>query len=119
MAKQRKNTHAELDELRQRAGAERVKSGDLEAQLHAAKAKVEGASRGITAGYEAEDERAVDAARRELQAAEAEVADLGYRLAAAELRVERTLRRPTRSRTTTPMTSSRSASNQLAPSRPS
>jgi hypothetical protein len=47
--------HSELDGLRQQAAAERVKARDVEAQLEAAKAKVEQASADITAGYASED----------------------------------------------------------------
>ena len=90
--KAKQTAHAELDKLRQRAVAERVKARDLEVQLEAAKAKVDSASGYIIAAYEDEDERAVEAARRDLKAAEADVADLGHRVAAAQHRIDRAQR---------------------------
>ena len=55
------------------------------ARLEAGRAKVERAAAAVTAAY-AEDDAAPGPAREELEAAEAEVIDLGRRAAAAELR---------------------------------
>jgi len=91
MAKPRRSAHAKLDELRQEAAGKRMKQRALEAQLEAGKAKLEEASNAITAAYEVEDKRAVETARRELQSAEADVADVSHRVAAAGRRVARAL----------------------------
>jgi hypothetical protein len=88
----RKSFHDHLDQLHAQTTAERVKARDLEAKLEAAKLAVEDTSRAITAGYEAENDRAVRAARRKLQSAEADAADLGHQVTAAALRVERAQR---------------------------
>jgi hypothetical protein len=89
MPPRRQSAHAELDELRQQAAAERVKARDVEAQLEAAKAKVEQASASIADGYAAEDQRAVTIARKAEQAAVAQVYELQHRIDGAALRVQR------------------------------
>jgi len=92
MPKQRKTAHAELDELRQQATAERVKARNLEAQLEAAKVEVEDASRTVTDAYAAEDAKLAQQRRMQLEAAEAKVIDLGHQVTAAAQRVERARR---------------------------
>jgi hypothetical protein len=89
MAKQRKSAHAELYQLRQQAACERMKARDLEAAVEAAKAKVDEASRAVADAYALEDDKLAAQRRKELQDAEAEVIDLGHRVAAAGLRVQR------------------------------
>jgi hypothetical protein len=49
--------HAELDELRRHAATERVKARDLNAQLEAAKQKVERVAAAVTDAYAAEDDK--------------------------------------------------------------
>jgi hypothetical protein len=89
MPPRRRSAHSELDGLRRQAAAERVKARDVEAQLEAAKAKVEQASADITAGYASEDQRAVTTARKAEQEAVAQVRALQHRVDGAALRVER------------------------------
>jgi hypothetical protein len=89
MAKAKRSAHAELDELRQHAAAERVKQRYLATQFEAAKREVENAAAAVTEAYAAEDDKLVVQRRDELQAAEAEVLDLQHRADAAGLRVER------------------------------
>jgi hypothetical protein len=86
----RKTTaHEQLDQLRQNAAAERVRHRDLQAGMEAAKAEVEQASRAITDGYAAEDQRAVAQARKTETEAVANVRELQHRVDGAALRVER------------------------------
>jgi hypothetical protein len=92
MAKPRKTAHAELDELRQQATAERVKARNLEAQLEAAKVEVEDASRAVTDAYAAEAAKLAQQRRKQLEAAEAKVIDLGHQVTAAAQRVGRARR---------------------------
>jgi chromosome segregation ATPase len=92
MAKPRKTAHAQLDQLRQQAAAERVKAHNLEAQLEAAKVEIEDASRAVTDAYAAEDARLAQQRRKQLEAAEAKVIDLGHQVTAAAQRVERARR---------------------------
>lgn len=80
--------HAQLDQLRQQAAAERVRHRDLQAELEAAELEVEQASHAIAAGYAAEDQHAVTAARKAEEAAAVQVKDLQHRVTGAELRVE-------------------------------
>jgi hypothetical protein len=87
--KQRKSAHAELDELRQRAAAERMKQRDLNVALVSATAKVEEASGAITDGYAADDQRAVARARKTEEEGVAEVRELQHRVDGASLRIER------------------------------
>lgn len=54
MAKATRSAHAELDELRQHAAAERVKARDPDTQLDAAKLNVERATAAVTEAYAAE-----------------------------------------------------------------
>lgn len=88
MAKSRKTFHAEVDELRQRAAAERVKARDIEAQLEAAKLEVEWAGEAVAGAYASEDQRAVSAALTAEEQAIAEAKDFQHRLTGAMLRVE-------------------------------
>ena len=81
--------HAQLDQLRKDAAAERVKARDLDAQLDAAKLEVESASGAVADAYALEDDKLAARRREELHNAEAEVIDLGHRVAAAGLRVQR------------------------------
>jgi chromosome segregation ATPase len=101
MGRATRSAHGELDELRQRTAAERVKLRDLSAELAAAKAEVDAASDAITEGYASEDERlatrhaarqAVDRARKEQEGAVAKVRELQHRVDAAGLRIERAQR---------------------------
>jgi hypothetical protein len=85
----KQSAHAQLDELRQRAAAERVQHRELEAQADAATLEVEQASSAIADGYAAEDQRAVTAARKAEEAAVAKVKETQHRLAGAESRVGR------------------------------
>jgi hypothetical protein len=85
----RKTAHAELDELRQLAAAERIKRRDLEAQLAAAELDVEQRSAAVTDGYAAEDQRAVARARKGEQQAAAKASELHHQVDGAGLRVER------------------------------
>jgi hypothetical protein len=87
--KPRKAAHAQLDELRQHAAAERIKRRDLEAQLAAAELDVEQHSAAITDGYAAEDQRAVARARKGEQQAIAKAGELHHQVEGAGLRVER------------------------------
>ena len=85
-----KTAHAQLDELRQHAAAERIKRRDLEAQLAAAELDAEQHSAAITAGYAAEDQRAVARARKGEQQAIAKAGELlRHQVDGAGLRVER------------------------------
>lgn len=85
----RKSAHTTLDELRQAAGAERMKQRDHEAKLDAAKLEVERAGQAVTDAYAADDATLAAQRRKELQAAEGAVLDLQHRVDAAGLRVER------------------------------
>jgi hypothetical protein len=87
--KQRESAHAELDELRQQAAGERMKGRDLEAALDAAKFKVDEADGAVADAYALEDAKLAAHRRKELEAAEAAVIDLGHRVAASGLRVQR------------------------------
>jgi hypothetical protein len=87
--KAKPSAHAQLDELRQRAAAERVHQRELEAQADAAALEVERASDAIADGYATEDQRAVTAARKAEEAAVAKVKETQHRLAGAEIRVGR------------------------------
>jgi hypothetical protein len=87
--KTNKSAHAALDELRQHAAGERVKTRELEAELEATKAEVETASGAIAEAYAAENQRAVTAARKTEEASVAKVRDLQHRLDGARIRVER------------------------------
>jgi hypothetical protein len=87
--KTNQSAHASLDELRQRAAAERVHQRELEAQADAAALEVERASSAIADGYAAENQRAVTAARKAEDAAVAKVKETQHRLAGAEIRVSR------------------------------
>lgn len=51
----RQTAHSKLDSLRQQAAAERMNARDLEAALEAARVKVAGAGRAVTAAYAGED----------------------------------------------------------------
>jgi hypothetical protein len=84
-----KTAHAQLDELRQYAAAERIKRRDLEAQLAAADLDAEQHSAAITDGYAAEDQRAVARARKGEQQAIAKAGELHHQVEGAGLRVER------------------------------
>jgi hypothetical protein len=89
----RKQTaHAELDQLQEQATAERVKARTLGAQLEAAKVEVEDASRAVTDAYAAEDAKLAQQRRKQLEAAEAKVIDLGHQVTAAAQRVGRARR---------------------------
>jgi excisionase family DNA binding protein len=54
MAKAKRSAHGELDELRQHAATERVKTRDLDTQLEVAKREVENAAAAVTEAYAAE-----------------------------------------------------------------
>ena len=85
----RKSTaHATLDELRQAAADQRMKARDLDAALEVAKQEVEDASRGVTDAYAAEDGKLAQRRRKQLEAAEAKIIDLGHQVTAATQRVE-------------------------------
>jgi hypothetical protein len=84
----RKTAHVTLDELRQAAAQERVRARDLETKLEAAKLVVDVISQQITSAYVAEDAKRAQQRRKQLEAAEAKVIDLGHRVAAAGQRVE-------------------------------
>jgi hypothetical protein len=92
MPPRKPTAYAQLDRLSQQAAAERVRHRDLAAEFEAAKHAVEQASRAITDGYAAEDERAVGQAREAEQQAVAKVKDQQHRLTGAEVRVARTQR---------------------------
>jgi hypothetical protein len=81
--------HFELDELRQRAAAERANERELEVRLEAAKAAVEDAGAAVTEAYAADNAKLAVRRRREADAAAAAVLDLQHRLNAARLRVGR------------------------------
>ena len=83
------SAHAQLDQLRQKAAAERMKQRELEAELAAANREAEEASGATTAAYAEDDQRAVTRSRKAETAALAKVDDLEHRLAAAGLRVDR------------------------------
>jgi HD-GYP domain-containing protein (c-di-GMP phosphodiesterase class II) len=85
----RKSIHAQLDEKREQVAAATIKKRELEAQIEAAKAKVEEASRLLAAAYALEDERLAKERREKLERAEAEVIDLEHRRSGAELRAQR------------------------------
>jgi hypothetical protein len=87
--KPRKTAHAELDDLRQLAAAERVKRRDLEAQLAAAELDVEQHSAATRDAYAAEAERAVAQAHKAEEAAVATAGELQHQVDGAGLRVER------------------------------
>jgi hypothetical protein len=89
MAKAKRSAHAELDELRQHAVAERVKARDLAAELEAAKAEVDDAGAAVTEAYAADDARLATQRRQDLESATARVLDLQHRVTAAGLRVDR------------------------------
>jgi hypothetical protein len=89
MAKAKRSAHAELDELRQQAAAERVKARDLEAELEAASAEVDDAGAAVTEAYAADDAKLATRRRQDLESATAHVLDLQHRVTAAGLRVER------------------------------
>jgi hypothetical protein len=86
---QRRSRHAQLDELRQQAAAERMKLRELETNLAAAELDVEQQSRAIADGYAAEDERAVAEARHAEEQAVAKVRELQHQVDGAGIRVER------------------------------
>src|SRR5829696_2246835 len=79
--------HAELDRLRGLAADERVKARDLAHRLDVARDKSARAEEAIDAGYEAEDEQAISAAREALRNAELEADDVARRTRAAEAKV--------------------------------
>src|SRR4051794_304895 len=87
MAKAKPSAQAELDELRERAAAERVKQRHLGDALETARAHVEQADEAISSAYEAEDDAAIAAARVALADAEAEADDLARRHAALDSRI--------------------------------
>ena len=89
----RKTTaHAELDQLRQTVARERLRARDVDAELEAAKQRVEDISDDLTEAFADDDTKLIQQRRQELQAAEAEVKDLAHRSKAAGLRVERSQR---------------------------
>jgi hypothetical protein len=92
MAKPRRSAHAELDQLRQTVATERVRARDVDAELEAAKQRVEDISDDLTEAFAEDDTQLVQQRRQELQAAEAQVKDLAHRSRAAGLRVERSQR---------------------------
>jgi hypothetical protein len=89
----RKTTaHAELDQLRKTVATERIRARDVDAEIEAAKQRVEDISGDLTEAFADDDTKLVQQRRQELQAAEAEVKDLAHRSKAAGLRVERSQR---------------------------
>ena len=88
-AKRKPSAHAQLDQLRQAAAAERVSQRELAVQLDAAKAAVDDAGAAVTEAYVADDPKLAARLRQELQAATDEVFDLQHRYDAAGLRVQR------------------------------
>jgi hypothetical protein len=87
--KTKQSAHAQLDQLRQQAAAERVNERELAAQLEAAKVAVDDAGAAVTEAYAADDAKLAQRRRQEVDAAAAEVLDLQHRFDAAGLRVER------------------------------
>jgi hypothetical protein len=83
------SAHDQLDQLRQQVGAEGVKLRELDVALEAAKRKIEDASNDIAFAYVEEDEKLAAQRRKALETAEDEIADIGHRRAAAQVRVER------------------------------
>jgi hypothetical protein len=92
MRRSKQTAHAQLDQLQEQATAERVKARNLEVQLEAAKVEIEDASRAVTDAYAAEDAKLAQQRRKQLEAAEAKVIDLGHQVTAAAQRVERAQR---------------------------
>lgn len=84
----RKTAHATLDELRQTAAHQRMKARDLDDTLEVAKQEVEDDSRAVTDAYAAEDAKLAQQRRKQLEATEAKVIDLGHQVTAAAQRVE-------------------------------
>jgi DNA repair exonuclease SbcCD ATPase subunit len=84
-----KAAHDQLDELRRRVAEEGQKLRSAQAELEAAKARVEDRSRALTDAYALENARLAHERRNELQRADADVADLEHRVAGAELRAQR------------------------------
>jgi hypothetical protein len=89
MTKRTLSAHAQLDQLRQAAAAERVNGRELAARLEAAKAAVEDAGAAVTEAYAADDAKLAQRRRQEVDAAAAEVLDLQHRVEAAGLRIGR------------------------------
>lgn len=89
MAKARETAHAELDQLRQQAVAERVKARDVEGQLEAAGEAVDRARTQAVEALAAEDATAVATARETTDKAGAQVRELHEQVDAAGLRVLR------------------------------
>jgi hypothetical protein len=85
----KQSAHAELDQLRQQAAAERVNERELAVRLEAAKAAVDDAGAAVTEAYAADDAKLAQRRRQEVDAAAAEVLDLQHRFDAAALRIER------------------------------
>jgi hypothetical protein len=85
----KKTAHDQVDELRRRVADQGVKLRQAQAELEAAKAKVEDCSRRLTAAYASEDAKLAGERRDELQCAEADVADYQHRASGAEVRAER------------------------------
>jgi hypothetical protein len=88
MPRREPSLHAQLDQRRQVAAAERVKQRDFEARVEVVRAKVEEIQRALTSAYAAENQTAISDAREREQAVLAEAEDLEHWLAGAELRVQ-------------------------------
>lgn len=92
MAKPRSSAHAELDQLRQTVARERLRARDVDAELEAAKQRVEDISDDLTEAFAAEDQQAAQRTRKQLQAAEARAVALQNQVKGAELRAQRATR---------------------------
>jgi hypothetical protein len=88
MPRREPSLHAQLDQRRQVAAAEKVKQRDLEAKVELVRSKAEEASQTLTSAYAAERQSAITDAREREQAVIAELEDLEHRLQGAELRVQ-------------------------------
>jgi hypothetical protein len=89
MPQRKPSAHSQLDALRQQAADARVLHRELQAEMGAAKLKVEQAGTAIADAYAGEDQRAVTTSRKAEETAVAKVEDLQHRLTGAEIRVER------------------------------
>jgi len=83
-----RSVHGQLDELRQAAAHERVRARELETELNATNLRAQEADAALAAGYAAEDDRAVKAARKATDTELAKARELDDRIAGVRLRVE-------------------------------
>ena len=85
----RHSAHAQLDQLRQQATAERINARDFEACVGGGKGRRWGRAGSVTDAYAANDEKWAQQRRVQLEDAEAKMVDLGHRVAAAAQRAAR------------------------------